>query len=74
MQAYAGCKPGAMVVHFQDAAAACRAVMGAVGLVVDTFFAVAGSTARRYSDGMRKGMLRGWFDAREMGVPFVAFA
>lgn len=31
-QANAGCKPWAVVVHFQDAAAACRAVMSAVRL------------------------------------------
>lgn len=38
-QANAGCKPWAVMVHFQNAAATCRAVMGAVGLPCLTLFA-----------------------------------
>ena len=72
MQTYAGCQPGTMVVHFQDASAARGAVMGAVGLTISTLFAIPGSTGRRDSDGMTKGMLGVGFDAREMGIAFVA--
>lgn len=60
-------EPGAVVVHLEDTAAACRAVVGAVGLSGLTFLAEASLAVGFDSKGARGALFAG----REGAVPAI---